>query len=53
MYWYLQGTKDKGLVFNPSEKLVMDCYADAYFEGLWGHENPQYPILLVLGLNLW
>ena len=41
---YLQGTKDNGLVFNPSNKLVVDCYADAYFTGLWGHGNPQYPI---------
>ena len=41
---YLQGTKDNGLVFNPSNKLVVDCYADAYFAGLWGHENPQDPI---------
>ena len=22
----------------------MDCYADADFVGLWGHENPQEPI---------
>ena len=22
----------------------MDCYVDTYFAGLWGHENPQYPI---------
>ena len=22
----------------------MDCYADAYFSGLWGHEDPQDPI---------
>ena len=41
---YLQGTKDNGLVFNPSNKLVVDCYADADFAGLWGHEDPQYPI---------
>ena len=41
---YLQGTKDNGLVFNPSKKLVIDCYADAYFAGPWVHENPQYPI---------
>ena len=38
---YLQGTKDNGLVFNPSKNLVVDCYADADFAGLWGHENPQ------------
>ena len=23
---------------------MVDCYADADFAGLWGHENPQYPI---------
>ena len=34
---YLQGTKDNGLVFNPSKTLVMDCYADADFSGLWGY----------------
>ena len=41
---YFQGTKDNGLVFNPSKKLVVDCYADADFAGLWGHEDPQDPI---------
>ena len=41
---YLQGTKDNGLVFNPSNKMVMDCYADADFVGLWGHEINQDPI---------
>ena len=42
--WYLQGTKDNDLVFNPSNKLVVDFYADAYFTGMWVHENPQNPI---------
>ena len=23
---------------------MVDCYADADFSGLWGHENPQDPI---------
>ena len=41
---YLQGTKDKDLVFNPSNKLVVDCYANAEFAGLWGYENPLDPI---------
>ena len=41
---YLQGTKDNGLVFNSSKKLVVDCYADAYFAELWGHEDTQDPI---------
>ena len=44
IYHYLQGTKDNGLLFNPSKKLVVDSYADADFVGLWGYENPQYPI---------
>ena len=38
---YIQGTKDNGLVFNPSKKLGVGCYADADFAGLWGHEDPQ------------
>ena len=41
---YLQGTKKNGLVFNQSKKLVVDCYADADFSRLWGHEYPQDPI---------
>ena len=40
----LQGTKDNGIVFIPSKKLVLVCSADAYFSGLWVHEDPQYPI---------
>ena len=31
-------------MFNPSKKLVVDCYADADFAGLWGHEDPKDPI---------
>ena len=44
IFRYLQGINDNGLVFNQSKKLVVDCYADADFAGLWGHENPQDPI---------
>ena len=44
---YLQGTKDNGLVFNPSKKLVVDCYADADSAGLRGHEDPQDPICAI------
>ena len=44
IYRYIQGTNDNGLLFNPSKTLVVDCYADADFVGLWGHENPQNPI---------
>ena len=39
--WYIQGTQDKGIGFNPYKKTVVDCYVDAYFGSLWGHENPQ------------
>ena len=39
--WYIQVTKDNGLVFNLSKKLMVDCYDDADFPGLWGHKNPQ------------
>ena len=31
---YLQVTKNNGLVFNPSKKLVVDCYDGADFVGL-------------------
>ena len=41
---YLQDTKYNGLLFNTPKKLVLDCYADADFLGLLGHENPQEPI---------
>ena len=36
--------QNNGLVFNPAKKMVVSCYADANFSGLWGHENPQDPI---------
>ena len=38
---YLQGTKDNGIVFNPHKKIVVDCYDDEYFLGIWVHENPK------------
>ena len=41
---YLQGTKDRVMLFNTSNKPVVDCYADTDIVGLWGHENHQYPI---------
>ena len=42
--WYLNVTKDEVMVFNPSKKMVVYCYTDAYFAGLWVHENTQDPI---------
>lgn len=38
---YLQGTKDKGLYIKPSQTFSIDCYVDADFAGLFGHEDSQ------------
>ena len=42
--WYIQGSKDNGLLLNPYKKLVVDFYDDKDFAGMCGYENPQYPI---------
>ena len=39
-----QGTKNNGLVFNPSKKLDVDSNADPDFAGLCGYVYPQDPI---------
>jgi hypothetical protein len=41
---YLQGTKEKGLRFTPTETLKLDCYCDADFAGLYNVENHQDPV---------
>ena len=53
IYWYLQGTNDNGIVFNKSKKLMVDCYADADFSGLWGHKILKTIFLLGVELDLW
>jgi len=40
---YLKGTIDKGLILSPSDDFRIDCYPDADFAGLYGHENSQDP----------
>jgi len=40
---YLKATRNRGLVLNPSKLLKVDCYPDADFAGLYGHENPSDP----------
>mmetsp|Transcript_13035 Transcript_13035/g.30840 ORF Transcript_13035/g.30840 Transcript_13035/m.30840 type:complete len:480 (-) Transcript_13035:352-1791(-) len=40
---YLKGTIDGGLILDPTEDLRLDCYPDADFAGLWGHDDPQDP----------
>jgi hypothetical protein len=40
---YLQGTRYKGLIFSPTGELVVDCYVDADWAGLWQVETDQDP----------
>ena len=41
---YLKATKDKGLILNPaSNSLEIDCYPDADFAGMYGHESNTDP----------
>ena len=42
---YIQAIKDNGLVLNLPKKVVVDCYADAYFSEMWGNGYLQDPIL--------
>ena len=53
IFQYLQGTKDNGLVLNPSEKLVLDCYSDEDFAGLCGNKILNTLFLIELELDLW
>ena len=46
IFQYLQVNKYKGLMFNPSKKLVLDFYDDADFAELWGYENTKDPIFV-------
>ena len=32
------------MIYHPSKRSQVDCYVDADFAGLWGHENSQDPI---------
>eukprot|EP00804_Cyclotella_cryptica_P021898 CCRYP_000848-RA/>CCRYP_000848-RA protein AED:0.35 eAED:0.26 QI:0/0/0/1/1/1/3/0/651 len=42
---YLKGTMDKGLIMTPSPEPRIDCYPDADFAGLYGHEDATGPSL--------
>ena len=41
---YLASTADKGTIFTPDLNKGLDCYVDADFAGLWGHEDEQDPV---------
>ena len=47
---YLKGTADKGLILHPSRSLQVDCYPDADFAGLYGHEDPHV-FAVALGMS--
>jgi hypothetical protein len=40
---YLKGTLDKGLIMKPCMEPRIDCFPDADFAGLYGHEDSQDP----------
>ena len=40
---YLQGTRDRGLILQPSRDLKLDLHVDADFAGLWGAEAATDP----------
>ena len=40
---YLNGTLNMGLLLDPDNNHNIDCYPDADFAGLFGHEHPQDP----------
>jgi hypothetical protein len=42
---YLKATRDKGLILRPTNgPITFDCFVDADFAGLFGHEDPQDPV---------
>ena len=41
IFLYVQGTKDKGLVFNPSKETVVGFCVDDDFQGFRGIKNPR------------
>ncbi len=40
---YIKGTMDKGLVLRPNDAMNIDCFVDADFAGMWGHEEKDDP----------
>ena len=50
---YPQGTKDNGLVFNPSKKLVVDCYADADYWDCGGMKILKTLFVIEVEMDLW
>ena len=40
---YLKGTLDRGMIMTPTDDPRVDCYPDADFAGLYGHEKSDDP----------
>ena len=40
---YLVGTRDRGLILQPTKEIQIDMYVDADFAGLWGYEDKDDP----------
>ena len=40
---YLKGTMERGMIMTPTVEPRVDCYPDADFAGLYGHEDVQDP----------
>ena len=53
IFRYLQVTNDNGLVFNPSKKLVVDCYADADLRDCGDMKILKTLFVLEVELDLW
>ena len=41
---YLVGIQGQVFTFDTNSDIKLDCYADAYFEGLFKHEDDQDPV---------
>jgi hypothetical protein len=55
---YLKLTQDKGLILRPniyeeSGELLIDCYVDADFAGLWGYEDCNDPSCVKSRTVIW
>jgi hypothetical protein len=40
---YLLGTIDKGTIVHPTDELILNCYADAGFAGMFTSSDPEDP----------
>jgi hypothetical protein len=40
---YLKGTMERGIIMTPTQEPRVDCYPDADFAGLYGHEDVHDP----------